>query len=107
MTILSDIWIREQALKINMIEPFVERQKREGTISYGLSSYGYDARVSDEFLVFTNVDSALVDPKNFDPKSWDRYENPVCISPPNSFALWPHGRVFPHPARRAGDRSLG
>ena len=87
MTILSDIWIREQALKGNMIEPFVERQKREGTISYGLSSYGYDARVSDEFLVFTNVDSALVDPKNFDPKSFVERKGPVCIIPPNSFAL--------------------
>jgi dCTP deaminase len=84
---MSDIWIRERALGDNMIEPFVERQKREGTISYGLSSYGYDARVSDEFLVFTNVDSALVDPKNFDPKSFVERKGPVCIIPPNSFAL--------------------
>jgi dCTP deaminase len=84
---MSDIWIRERALGDTMIEPFVERQKREGTISYGLSSYGYDARVSDEFLVFTNVDSALVDPKNFDPKSFVERKGPVCIIPPNSFAL--------------------
>lgn len=87
MTIMSDIWIRERALQDKMIDPFVERQKREGTISYGLSSYGYDARVSDEFLVFTNVDSALVDPKNFDPKSFVERKGPVCIIPPNSFAL--------------------
>ena len=84
---MSDIWIRERALGDAMIEPFVERQKREGTISYGLSSYGYDARVSDEFLVFTNVDSALVDPKNFDPRSFVERKGPVCIIPPNSFAL--------------------
>jgi dCTP deaminase len=84
---MSDIWIRERALQDKMIDPFVERQKREGTISYGLSSYGYDARVSDEFLVFTNVDSALVDPKNFDPKSFVERKGPVCIIPPNSFAL--------------------
>ncbi|MBW8726181.1 MAG: dCTP deaminase [Inquilinus limosus] len=87
MTIMSDIWIRERALQNKMIEPFVEQQKREGTISFGLSSYGYDARVSDEFLVFTNVDSALVDPKNFDPKSFVERKGPVCIIPPNSFAL--------------------
>jgi dCTP deaminase len=87
VTIMSDIWIRERALQDKMIDPFVERQKREGTISYGLSSYGYDARVSDEFLVFTNVDSALVDPKNFDPKSFVERKGPVCIIPPNSFAL--------------------
>ncbi|WP_437375467.1 dCTP deaminase [Inquilinus limosus] len=84
---MSDIWIRERALADKMIDPFVEQQKREGTISYGLSSYGYDARVSDEFLVFTNVDSALVDPKNFDPKSFVERKGPVCIIPPNSFAL--------------------
>ena len=84
---MSDIWIRERALQDKMIDPFVERQKREGTISYGLSSYGYDARVSDEFLVFTNVDSALVDPKNFDPRSFVERKGPVCIIPPNSFAL--------------------
>jgi dCTP deaminase len=65
MTILSDRWIREQAKATGMIEPFVEAQRREGCISYGLSSYGYDARVADEFKIFTNVDSAVVDPKDF------------------------------------------
>ncbi len=65
MSILSDRWIRAEAKRSGMIEPFVEGQKREGSISYGLSSYGYDARVSDEFKIFTNVDNAIVDPKNF------------------------------------------
>src|SRR3546814_1243375 len=65
MAIMSDKWIRERSLKDGMIEPFVDGQKRQGTISYGLSSYGYDARVSDDFKIFTNVDSAVVDPKNF------------------------------------------
>ena len=65
MSILSDRWIREQAQEHGMIEPFVEAQRREGCISYGLSSYGYDARVADEFKIFTNVDSAVVDPKDF------------------------------------------
>ena len=70
MAILSDKWIRERALSTGMIEPFVESQKREGSISYGLSSYGYDARVADEFKIFTNVDSTIVDPKDFDPKNF-------------------------------------
>ena len=63
MSILSDKWIRQQAQDHGMIEPFVESQRRDGVISYGLSSYGYDARVSDDFKIFTNVDSAVVDPK--------------------------------------------
>ncbi len=87
MSIMSDKWIREQAKKNGMIEPFVETQKRTGTISYGLSSYGYDARVSDEFKIFTNVDSAVVDPKNFSPKSFVDRTGPSCVIPPNSFAL--------------------
>lgn len=87
MSIMSDKWIREQAKKYGMIEPFVETQKRTGTISYGLSSYGYDARVSDEFKIFTNVDSAVVDPKNFSPKSFVDRTGPSCVIPPNSFAL--------------------
>ena len=62
MSVMSDRWIREQALSNGMIEPFVDGQKREGCISYGLSSYGYDARVSDEFKIFTNIDSVIVDP---------------------------------------------
>src|SRR3546814_16142914 len=70
-----------------MIEPFVDAQQREGVISYGLSSYGYDARVSAEFKIFTNVDSATVDPKNFSDKSFVDRTTDVCIVPPNSFAL--------------------
>ena len=70
-----------------MIDPFVESQKREGVISFGLSSYGYDARVADEFKVFTNVDSAIVDPKHFSPQSFVDRRGPVCVIPPNSFAL--------------------
>ena len=70
MAILSDRWIREQAQTKMMIEPFVEAQRRDGCISYGLSSYGYDARVSDEFKLFTNVDNAIVDPKDFKANSF-------------------------------------
>jgi len=87
MAIMSDRWIREQAEKHNMIEPFVEAQRREDNISYGVSSYGYDARVAPEFKIFTNVDSEIVDPKNFSPKSFVDRDGPVCIIPPNSFAL--------------------
>ena len=87
MAILSDKWIRAQALEHGMIEPFVEAQRRDGCISYGLSSYGYDARVAPEFKIFTNVNSAIVDPKNFDPESFVDRETDVCIIPPNSFAL--------------------
>ena len=85
--ILSDKWIRTNAQENNMIEPFVEKQTREGMISYGLSSYGYDARVGNEFKIFTNVDSAVVDPKNFSDKSFVTRETDVCIIPPNSFVL--------------------
>ncbi len=87
MAILSDRWIREQALAHAMIEPFVEAQRADGCISYGLSSYGYDARVADDFKIFTNVDSAIVDPKNFDSNSFVDRKTDVCIIPPNSFAL--------------------
>jgi len=87
MSILSDIWIRRAALDHGMIEPFVEAQKRDGVISYGLSSYGYDARVADEFKIFTNVDSAVVDPKEFSPKSFVDRKTDVCVIPPNSFVL--------------------
>lgn len=87
MAILSDKWIRTQALEHGMIEPFVEAQRRDGVISYGLSSYGYDARVAPEFKIFTNVDSSVVDPKQFDPKSFVDRKTDVCIIPPNSFAL--------------------
>ena len=87
MSILSDRWIREAAQTQGMIEPFVESQRRDGCISYGLSSYGYDARVADEFKIFTNVDSAVVDPKDFASNSFVDRKTDVCIIPPNSFAL--------------------
>lgn len=87
MPIMSDRWIRQQAQENGMIEPFTDRQQREGVISYGLSSYGYDARVAGEFKIFTNVDSAIVDPKNFSSDSFVEREGKVCIIPPNSFAL--------------------
>ncbi|APG62353.1 dCTP deaminase [Sphingorhabdus lutea] len=87
MSILSDKWIRTQAQERQMIEPFVEAQRREDCISYGLSSYGYDARVADEFKIFTNVNGAIVDPKSFDPDSFVDRKTDVCIIPPNSFAL--------------------
>ena len=75
------------ALSAQMIEPFVDEQMRSGVISYGLSSYGYDVRVGDEFKVFTNVFNTVVDPKNFDPKSFVDIKADVCVIPPNSFAL--------------------
>lgn len=87
MAIMPDHWIRETALKHGMIEPFVDRQTRAGVISYGLSSYGYDARVAPEFKIFTNVDNALVDPKNFSDRSFVEREGESCVIPPNSFAL--------------------
>jgi dCTP deaminase len=85
--IRSDKWIRRMAREQHMIEPFVENQVRAGVISYGLSSYGYDIRVADEFKIFTNVFSVTVDPKNFDPKSMIDFKGDTCIIPPNSFAL--------------------
>ena len=87
MSVMSDKWIREHAIRDAMIEPFVEAQRRDGCISYGLSSYGYDARVADEFKIFTNVDSAIVDPKDFAANSFVDRKTDVCIIPPNSFAL--------------------
>jgi dCTP deaminase len=87
MTVMPDRWIREMALRHGMIEPFVDRQQRDGRISYGLSSYGYDARVADEFRIFTNVDGAVVDPKDFSSRSFVERTGPVCTIPPNSFAL--------------------
>jgi dCTP deaminase len=83
----NDAWIRKMALEQNMIEPFVENQVRQSVISYGLSSYGYDIRVTDQFKIFTNVHSAVVDPKHFNPDSFIDYEGEVCIIPPNSFVL--------------------
>ena len=87
MPILPDHWIRESAEEHAMIEPFTEKQNRNGVISYGLSSYGYDARVSDEFMIFTNVDNAIVDPKQFSENSFVERKTDVCVIPPNSFAL--------------------
>jgi dCTP deaminase len=87
MAILPDHWIRRMAVEHGMIEPFVDRQTREGVISFGLSSYGYDARLAREFKVFTNVDNALVDPKDFSAQSFVERSGPHCVVPPNSFAL--------------------
>lgn len=91
MSLQSDQWIRTMALKRGMIEPFVDTQIRKvddkKIISYGLSSYGYDLRVSDRFKVFTNVYNSLVDPKNFQEDSFVDIEGETCIVPPNSFAL--------------------
>jgi dCTP deaminase len=87
MAIKSDKWIKRMALEHAMIEPFVDSQMRTGVISFGVSSYGYDVRVGDEFKVFTNVYNTVVDPKNFDSKSFVDIRADVCIIPPNSFAL--------------------
>jgi dCTP deaminase len=88
MSIKPDTWIRRMALEQRMIEPFEEKQVRAGVISYGLSSYGYDIRVADEFKVFTNIYSTIVDPKAFDPKSFVEIKGQgYCLIPPNSFAL--------------------
>ena len=92
MSIKSDQWIRRMAKKYGMIDPFELEQVRYSTngdrlVSYGTSSYGYDVRCADEFKIFTNVHSAIVDPKNFDEDSFVDIKNDVCIIPPNSFAL--------------------
>jgi len=87
MSVKSDRWIRRMALEHGMISPFSEKQVRAGIISYGLSSYGYDLRVADEFRIFTNVNTTIVDPKNFDEKSFVELRSECAIIPPNSFAL--------------------
>jgi dCTP deaminase len=87
MSIKSDRWIRRMARDHRMIEPFEDTQVRSGMVSFGVSSYGYDMRVANEFRIFTNVHSTVVDPKHFDPKSLVEYDGDVCIVPPNSFAL--------------------
>lgn len=87
MGLKPDHWIRKMAKEYRMIEPFVDSQVRDGVISYGVSSYGYDIRVADEFKIFTNVYSAVVDPKCFDPRSMVDFKGEVCVIPPNSFAL--------------------
>ena len=87
MGLKNDAWIRRMAQDSNMIDPFVDDQISEGVISFGLSSYGYDIRVTDEFKIFTNVHSAVVDPKHFNPNSFVDFKGDVCIIPPNSFVL--------------------
>jgi dCTP deaminase len=87
MSIKADTWIRRMALEHQMIEPFVDEQMRAGVVSFGLSSYGYDIRVADEFKVFTNINTTVIDPKAFDTRSFVDLKTDVCIVPPNSFAL--------------------
>ena len=87
MSIKSDIWIKRMAAEHGMIEPFVTEQVSEGVVSYGVSSYGYDIRVADEFKIFTNINTTVIDPKSFDPRSFQDLKADVCIVPPNSFAL--------------------
>lgn len=87
MGLKPDHWIRKMVHEYRMIEPFAEEQVRDGVISYGVSSYGYDIRVADEFKIFTNVYSAIVDPKHFDTRSMVDFKGEVCVIPPNSFAL--------------------
>jgi dCTP deaminase len=87
MTVKADRWIKRMALEHGMIEPFEDRQVRQGVVSYGVSSYGYDIRVADEFKIFTNINTTVIDPKQFDPRSFVDLKADVCIVPPNSFAL--------------------
>jgi dCTP deaminase len=87
MAIKPDKWIIRMVKEHAMIEPFVEKQVKDGTVSFGVSSYGYDVRIADEFKIFTNINSTVVDPKHFDPKSFIDFKGDVCIIPPNSFAL--------------------
>ena len=87
MSIKSDIWIERMAIEHGMINPFELKQIRDGKISYGLSSFGYDIRVSHEYKIFTNINNCIVDPKNFDANSFIDFTGDVCIVPPNSFAL--------------------
>ena len=87
MGLKNDAWIRRAAVERRLIDPFVDRQVRAGVISYGLSSYGYDIRLADDFKLFTNINNTIVDPKDFDPKSLVDFKGPVCVVPPHSFAL--------------------
>jgi len=87
MSVKNDKWIRRMVREHDMINPFAESQVREGVISYGVSSYGYDLRVADEFKIFTNVNTTIVDPKHFDSRSLVEFSGDACIVPPNSFAL--------------------
>src|SRR4028118_1868691 len=102
MSIKPDHWIRTMAREHGMIDPYEDAQVRRGTISYGVSSYGYDMRVANEFKIFTNVNNAIVDPKAFSDKSFVPYDGDVCIVPPNSFAPpRPAAHSRPPPHRRA------
>lgn len=87
MGIKADHWIKKMSLEYKMIDPFEDKQVRNDVISYGVSSYGYDLRIANEFKIFTNINTTIVDPKNFDPQSLVDYKGEVCIIPPNSFAL--------------------
>ncbi|MCB0224849.1 MAG: dCTP deaminase, partial [Anaerolineae bacterium] len=87
MSIKPDTWIEKMALEHGMIEPFESSQVKSGVISYGVSSYGYDIRVADEFKIFTNVNNTVVDPKQFDNRSFVEFKGEICTIPPNSFAL--------------------
>ena len=85
--IKSDRWIRRMAKEHGMIQPYEEKQVRAGSISYGVSSYGYDIRIANEFKIFTNINNTIVDPKEFDTKSFVDFKGDICVIPPNSFAL--------------------
>ncbi|MGA9397554.1 MAG: dCTP deaminase [Anaerolineaceae bacterium] len=87
MGLKPDHWITKMATEQRMIEPYAPGQVRDGVISYGVSSYGYDIRVADEFKIFTNVFSAIVDPKHFDSRSMVDFKGDICLIPPNSFVL--------------------
>ena len=97
--IKSDHWIRRMCREHKMIDPFEEKQVRQNAISYGVSSYGYDLRIADEFKIFTNINTTIVDPKNFDPKSLVDFKGDICIVPPNSFALGRSVEYFRIPRR--------
>jgi len=98
MGVKADHWIKKMAVNHKMIEPFAEKQVRAGVISYGVSSYGYDLRIADEFKIFTNINTTIVDPKNFDSASLIDFRGDVCIIPPNSFALGRSVEYFRIPA---------
>ncbi len=87
MSIKPDKWITRMVKEYKMIEPYVESQVKDNAVSFGVSSYGYDIRIADEFKIFTNINTTVVDPKNFDPKSFVDFKGAVAIIPPNSFAL--------------------
>ena len=105
MSVLSDKWIKKMSQENEMITPFVENQQRGDNISFGLSSYGYDARVSNEFKIFTNIHSTVVDPKNFSQESFVTKKEDVCIIPPNSFVLASTVEYFKIPRHRGANRA--